>query len=487
MRRPLVLDAASMLLLAIIATTLPISAFGSQSHLRQAVETQATISDTTSEVLVDTYLTNDNVTTTPLPITSRIIGGSATEAGAYPYFATTASSVCGASLIHPDILLTAAHCQKELARIGVVFIGAHQRATLATTAERRTLIRQYPHPDNDDAPSQSDLMLFQLNEPVYNLPTVALNSDPDLPHPNATLTVIGFGVTSTVNYFSYSDQLLAVDIYPVASDICARQYNDTVTVDAETMLCAGHPIPNFDSCNGDSGGPLLDISTGEQVGIVSGGKGCGDPDFPGVYTRVSTYTSWIHDRICEMSAVPPADCPVNTIDSDSVKDSELINIVLDIQYDDHPTESFWRLEEDATGKVVAFQPEIPDRRAFVRQVIAVVKGKAYTLHFVDIVGDGICCAKGEGGVIIRAQDERDVDLADAEVPTDVAVLGRQSNRADVLASSDGQFRHHLSLSFVVGGVDEEDTTADNNSGSGNQVNIVAILMGVAVLSVTVLM
>jgi trypsin len=500
-----------MFLVIIIATLLlPASALGSQSHLRQAQVKEAqgtTIIDTTSgPVTVDSYLTND---ATPLTITPQIIGGSATEAGAYPYFATTASSVCGATLIHPDIILTAAHCQKEFARIGVIFIGAHQLNTLVTTAERRTLIRQYPHPDNDNVPLQSDLMLFQVNEPVYTLPVVPLNSDPDLPHTNATLTVIGFGVTSTTNYFSYSDHLQEVDIYPISSDTCQTLYNDTVPVDAETMLCAGHALPNFDSCNGDSGGPLLDTVTGAQVGIVSFGKGCGDPDFPGVYTRVSTYTSWIHDRICELSAVPPADCPIakssiSKMDS-SVQnsDSELTtNIMLEIQYDHHPTESFWRLEEDATGKVVAFQPDIPSRNALVRQVIALSPGRAYTLHFVDIVGDGICCTFGEGKVVIRAQvaedqteDEGDdVDIADADAPADVAVAGRQSSRVDVLASSDGQFGNHLALSFVVapapGSVDEDDdTTADTNSGSGigNEVNLVAILVGVALLSVTVLM
>jgi trypsin len=449
---------------------------GSQgSLLRQVAETPAdqynridqsndtkekTVDGLTGLVLVS-YLTNNVI---PSLTRSLIVGGTTTDPGEYPYFATTKSTaVCGASLIHPDILLTAAHCQNDFARNAVVYIGVHALDTMATTAERRTIIRQYPHPDN------RDLMLFQLNEPVDTVSLVILNSDPDLPRLNSTLTAIGFGAIST-EPVTYSDNLMAVDLYPIDPGTCVRQYNETVTVDPHTMLCAGRSLPNYDSCNGDSGGPLLDKATGEQVGIISFGKGCGDPDFPGVYTRISTYTGWIHDRICELSAVPPGDCPAP---NSTPKTGELINVNLFIKYDSRATESFWRLEDDATGEAVAFQPKLPERGASLSQVIALPPGK-YTLHLTDTAGDGICCGHGKGKVVISA---------------DVQPRAAFRRRADnVLARSDGQFAYQLSLPFIV--VSNGDGTDYTNSADihveGRDTNIMPILIAIAAFITVIL-
>lgn len=44
------------------------------------------------------------------------------------------------------------------------------------------------------------------------------------------------------------------------------------------------------SFQGDSGGPL--VANGSQIGIVSFGRPCA-VGYPDVYTRVSSFTSWI--------------------------------------------------------------------------------------------------------------------------------------------------------------------------------------------------
>ena len=52
-----------------------------------------------------------------------------------------------------------------------------------------------------------------------------------------------------------------------------------------------------DSCKGDSGGPLVcDIDgTLTLVGIVSKGKMCNKEGFPGIYTNVQAFRTWLDE------------------------------------------------------------------------------------------------------------------------------------------------------------------------------------------------
>jgi Trypsin len=67
-----------------------------------------------------------------------------------------------------------------------------------------------------------------------------------------------------------------------------------------------------DACDGDSGSPLIisgsDSDFDVQIGIVSFGEGCARASFPGVYTRVSAYKSFIFNQLCIVSDNPPIEC-----------------------------------------------------------------------------------------------------------------------------------------------------------------------------------
>eukprot|EP00066_Takifugu_rubripes_P029434 XP_011618700.1 PREDICTED: mast cell tryptase-like [Takifugu rubripes] len=90
----------------------------------------------------------------------------------------------------------------------------------------------------------------------------------------------------------FPQTLQEVTVPVVSNADCSSAYSLT-----SNMLCAGRE--GKDSCQGDSGGPLMTKSGSRwaQGGVVSFGRGCGLDGFPGVYSRVSEYESWINSRI----------------------------------------------------------------------------------------------------------------------------------------------------------------------------------------------
>ncbi|GLH11010.1 Trypsin eta [Gryllus bimaculatus] len=88
---------------------------------------------------------------------------------------------------------------------------------------------------------------------------------------------------------SNPDILKFVKIPLVSRKRCEKSYPYDPPGD---LLCAGYyERGGPDTCQGDSGGPL--VCGGQLTGIVKGGVGCGLPHYPGTYTDVSYYSSWV--------------------------------------------------------------------------------------------------------------------------------------------------------------------------------------------------
>lgn len=102
-----------------------------------------------------------------------------------------------------------------------------------------------------------------------------------------------------------SSVLLKAPIRLKDSSVCRDSFR--VPVDASRHICAGDVEKGRDSCKGDSGGPMFQLSPyifGKryvQYGIVSfGGVQCDlKQKLPGFYTNVITYMPWITKIIAE--------------------------------------------------------------------------------------------------------------------------------------------------------------------------------------------
>jgi secreted trypsin-like serine protease len=130
-------------------------------------------------------------------------------------------------------------------------------------------------------------------------------------------TVAGFGLTSQ-GASNPPDQLQAAQVPITTDEYCAQAYPgglstaaDSGSFDPKTMVCAGYPEGGTDTCEGDSGGPLLapvSATAFRLVAATSFGSGCAQPGKPGVYARLAEgpIRDWIRSVAPEAFAPEPA-------------------------------------------------------------------------------------------------------------------------------------------------------------------------------------
>ncbi|KAM5159685.1 transmembrane protease serine 11E-like [Callospermophilus lateralis] len=230
----------------------------------------------------------------------RIVGGTEVEEGEWPWQASLqwdGTHRCGATLINSTWLVSAAHCfrmYKDPSRWTASFGVTIQPPKMKKGLRRIIVHEKYKYPSHE-----YDISLAELSSPVHYTNAVHRICLPDATHefhPGDEMFVTGFGVLQTDGYTQ--NHLRQVQVNLIDSKICNKPqvYNGVIT---STMLCAGSLKGKRDACQGDSGGPLVSSDARDiwyLAGIVSWGDECGQPNKPGVYTRVTAFRDWIASK-----------------------------------------------------------------------------------------------------------------------------------------------------------------------------------------------
>ncbi|MEV5832472.1 serine protease [Nocardia sp. NPDC052112] len=227
---------------------------------------------------------------------TAIVGGTTTEASAYPwlgavgsplYFPRPSGQFCGGALIAPDRVVTAAHCvqlaqllpQAITVTFGRTDLRSHDGVTVGVKEIRI-------HPDfretdfEGETVHHNDLAILVLDDPR---PGPFLEIAAPQPDPRAygdTATIVGWGATSESDTSNTLLRSAAVPIVP--NSTCAAAFGSAF--DPADMFCAGST--DADTAEYDSGDPLL--VSGRVLGLTSWGKGSARPGFPGVYAYLTT-------------------------------------------------------------------------------------------------------------------------------------------------------------------------------------------------------
>ncbi|CAH1781354.1 unnamed protein product [Owenia fusiformis] len=240
----------------------------------------------------------------PVP---SIVNGDRCEQHEFPYqlslqvddFFDGWRHTCGAVLINPSIILTAAHCVNGAATDYRIVAGAHIRNRVDVTGVEEvipvsSIIQHEDFIQDGSVGFPNDIALLNLSSPITI--DAATKAVVPLPPNNQTTfagqrcIITGWGDTSAGDGTA-ADILKKATLPILSPEECTSFW---AQANADLHICIYDETGRQGSCQGDSGGPMSCDLNGQNVvaGITSWGVvGC--IGMPSVYVRTATYLQWI--------------------------------------------------------------------------------------------------------------------------------------------------------------------------------------------------
>lgn len=202
-----------------------------------------------------------------------ITGGVEAQACEWP--SLVALGGCSGTLVHPSLVVYAAHCGLAMAevRFGTA-------SSLPARVADVSSCRQYPDAQLGDG---SDLAYCVLREPVLDVPPsrILAGCELDALSAGTVAQIVGFGVDTTGGDFG---------VQRAATTRVARVTTDELFLDSSES----------DTCRGDSGGPVfIEVASGSEsselrlAGVTSAGSSSECGQGVGHYINLASKLDWL--------------------------------------------------------------------------------------------------------------------------------------------------------------------------------------------------